>query len=178
LRLQITGVLSVGFVVAYWRGFAMLDTFSFVPLACLSAILVVPILIDDQALRLWAAVTRALLLMLAIVLVSLISLNLLLWQGEALLPSWRTLAAAAALSPALTVFVAALISLALRRIPRNVVKWAFRLLLLNAILLLRWMPELIDFSMERVIALGVLQTAFVSVAVLGLLSAALISVHE
>lgn len=74
----------------------MMDTFSFVPLTCISSILVVPIPIEDQALRLKAAVTRALVLM--------------------------------------------------------------------------------DFAIERVIGIGVLQAAFATGAVLGLLNAALIGI--
>ena len=139
---QAIGILSVGLFVRYRTGPAMFDPFFFIPFACLSAILVGPLLLklheqseEPVPIQLRRAVTRACIWMLLILLVSILSLNLAPWSNGWLLPEWTTVVDAALLSITFTTAMAAVMALLLSRLPRGVAKWFFRALVFVALLL-------------------------------------------
>src|SRR5215510_4917684 len=118
------GILSVGLFVRYRMGPSMFDPFFFIPFSCFSAILAGPLLIkmneqseDPVQVQVRRAVTRACVWMLLILVISVMSLNLLPWSGEWLLPEWTTVVDAALLSVTASTAMAALMALLLQRLP-------------------------------------------------------------
>src|ERR1041385_2389294 len=45
---QLSGAILLGVLVRIWRGFSMLDPLFFIPFACLSALLAVPMFLDER----------------------------------------------------------------------------------------------------------------------------------
>src|SRR6185436_4187366 len=158
---QAMGILSVGLFVRYWAGAAMLDPFFFIPFACLSAILVGPLLIklyeeseEPVAIQLRKAVTRACVWMLLILLVSVLALNLAPWSGVWLFPAWTTAVDAALLSITFTAAVGVVMALLLARLSPGVARWFFRALVFVTLLLYsaappQWTAHTIEAVQER-----------------------------
>ena len=160
----------------------MFDPFFFIPFACLSAILVGPILMEirrnSQApvtVQVRRAVTRACGCMLLILLVAMLSLNLMPWRGEWSLPEWTTVVDAALVSVTATAVMAGVMGLLLWRLPAGVAKWFFRGFLLCGLLLYRnpsgqWS----SYTIETVLSYGLSTVALTLAAGLALVSAGLL----
>src|SRR5260370_5716235 len=141
---QAVAILSVGLFVRNRQGPAMFDPFFFTPFACLSVILVGPILTelrrhsrDAVIVQVRQAVTRACGCMSLILLVSILSLNLMPWGGEWSLPEWTTAVDAALVSVAATTAMAGIMGLLLWRLPAGIAKWFFRGFLFCGLLIYR-----------------------------------------
>ena len=160
----------------------MLDPFFFIPFACMSVILVGPILMKIQrrskaplTVQVRQAVTRACGSMALILLVSILSLNLMPWRGEWSLPEWTTVVNAALVSVTATTVMAGVMGLLLWRLPAGVAKWFFRGFLLCGLLLYRnaggqWS----SFTIETVLSYGLSNVALTLAAGLALVSAGLL----
>lgn len=181
--LQLSGIFLVGFYIPRRTGSSMLDPFFLMPFGCLSAILVGPILIEMQrlhpeqsaAVQVRQTVQRACGSVLAILLVSLASLNLMPWRGEWLLPQWIYAVDAALVSVAITTVVAACTALLLRRLPPGLVKWLFRGLVVCAYFLYRNLPSRwSDFGIEKISGWGITPVALAVVSIVAALDAGLL----
>ena len=179
---QAMGILCVGLFVRYRTGPSMLDPFFFIPFACLSAILVGPLLLklNEQSeepvpIQLRRAVMRACVWMLLILLVSILSLNLAPWNGVWLLPEWTTVVDAGLLSVTFTTAMAAIMALLLSRLSSGVAKWFFRSLVFTALLMYsaappQWIAQVIEAVQEY----GLTTVALILAAGLALLDAGLL----
>src|SRR6266571_733150 len=130
LLFQALGILTVGMLVRYRQGPSMFDPFFFIPFACLSVILVGPILTEirrrsqaSATVQVRQAVTRACGCMSLILLVSILSLNLMPWRGEWTLPEWTTLVDGVLVSLTATTVMAAVMALLLWTLPAVAAKW-------------------------------------------------------
>src|SRR5882724_10015698 len=124
---QAVGILSVGLFVRNRQGPSMFDPFFFIPFACLSVILVGPILTEirrrshtSMTVQVRLAVTRACGCMSLILLTSILSFNLLPWRGQWTLPEWATVVDAALVSVTATTAMAGAMGLLLWRLPAGV----------------------------------------------------------
>jgi hypothetical protein len=127
-------MLFVSAFVLVERGRTMCDPFFLLPLASFSGLLVGPMLIDSfrknrsqpTAALLTGSVTRAVGVVMLILMLSLALVNLFSWNGQVLLPNVETAIWAVALSITAAVAAAAGLVLALSRLPLNTVRWGFR----------------------------------------------------
>jgi len=179
---QALGILSVGLFVRYRTGPSMFDPFFFIPFACLSAILVGPLLLklyeqseEPVPIQLRSAVTRACIWMLLILLVSIVSLNLPPWSEGWLLPAWTVVVYALLLSVTITTAMAAFMALLLSRLQRGVAKWFFRALVFAALLVYNAVPpQWIGGAIQAVLERGLATVALTLAAGLALLDAGLL----
>ena len=180
--LQVLGILLVGLFVGFRLGPSMLDPFFFIPFTCFSAILAGPILTEVSrrnkgsiAVQVRLAVTRACVCMSLILIVSLLSLNLMPWGGEWLLPEWTTVIDATLLSVTGTTAVAAVMALLLSRLTPGAAKWIFRALVICGLLIYRGGPGVwSNYGVEMVLKYGLSTVAVILAAGLALFSAGLL----
>jgi hypothetical protein len=179
---QAVGIVSVGLFVRNRQGPAMFDPFFFIQFACLSMVLVGPILTKIQrrsqapvSVQIRQAVARACGYMSLILLVSILSFNLMPWRGAWSLPQWTTVVDAALLSLTATTVMAAVMGLLLWRLPAAVAKWFFRGFLLCGLLLYRnGAGQWSSYTIETVLPYGLSTVALTLAAVLALVSAGLL----
>lgn len=146
----------------------MLDPFFFIPFACLSVILVGPMVMQEK--KVWRPVLLSCASAWAILLVAVAALNLP-WEGGWLLPEWTVAAEALLLSAASATAVAVLTKLFLNFMS----KWIFRGIMLAGLLVWRFTP--IPWSnavVERVMDWGLSTTALSAAVFLTLVDAGLI----
>jgi len=179
---QAVGIVSVGLFVHSRQGPSMLDPFFFIPFACMSVILVGPILMKIQrrskaplTVQVRQAVTRACGSMALILLVSILSLNLMPWRGEWSLPEWTTLVDGVLVSLTATTVMAAVMALLLWTLPAVAAKWFFRGVLLSGLLLYRNSPgPWSSHTIETVLSYGLSTVSLTVAAGLALVSAGLL----
>jgi len=159
----------------------MLDPFFFIPFACMSMILVGPILMKIQrrsqaplTVQVRQAVTRACASMALILLVSILSLNMMPWRGEWSLPEWTTVVDAALVSLTATTAMAAVMALLLWTLPAVAAKWFFRGVLLSGLLLYRNSGPWTSHTIQTVLSYGLSTVSLTIAAGLALVSAGLL----
>lgn len=158
----------LGLFVRMWRGYSMLDPFFFIPFACLSVILVGPLVLKENAI--WKPVLLSCASACSILLVALTALNLP-WQGAWLLPEWTVAVDALLLSGASATAVA----VATRLFVNSMSKWVFRGIMLAGLIAWRFTPIPWSNSMvEHVMDWGLSTTALSAAAALVMLDAGLI----
>ncbi len=165
---NLSAIVLLGLFVRYWRGYSMLDPFFFIPFACLSVILVGPLVMQRKEVK--RPVLLACGSACGILLVAVAALNLP-WQGVWLLPEWTVAVDAVLLSAASAIAAAVLTKIFLK----SMSKWIFRGIMLAGLLAWRFTP--IPWSnavVEHVMDWGLSTTAMSAAILLVLLDAGLI----